>query len=105
SVHRMSRINVSSSPSDDTGPAALSAVLMPLSGGVLLIACLNIANMLLARGTARKKEIAIRLALGGGRGRIVRQLVTESLVLSVVGAGGGLLLGSWTIRVLFASLV
>jgi predicted permease len=104
-VHPLSRVNMSSTPSSDTGPAVLSAVLMPLSGAVLLIACLNIANMLLARGTARKKEIAIRLALGGGRARIVRQLLTESLMLALAGAGVGLLLGWWTTKFLFASLV
>jgi len=103
-VHALSRLNITSRPSSDAGPAALSAVLMPLSGGVLVIACLNIANMLLARGMTRTKEIAIRLALGGGRGRIVRQLLTESLVLSAAGGAAGLIIGSWAMRLFKASL-
>jgi predicted permease len=103
-VHTLSRVNLSSTPQSDAGPAAMSAVLMPLSGGVLLIACLNIANMLLARASARKKEIAVRLALGGSRGRIVRQLLTEGLLLATVGAAGGLLIGWWTTELFVASL-
>jgi predicted permease len=103
-VHTMSRVNISSSPTTDAGPTVLSAVAMPLSGAVLFIACLNIANMLLARSSARKKEIAIRLALGGGRARIVRQLLTESLLLALGGTAGGLLVGAWTIRWFVASL-
>src|SRR5207247_11365564 len=71
---------------------------------VLLVASLNMANMLLARGTARRKEIAIRLELGGSRGRIVRQLLTEGFVLALLGGIGGLLIGLWSSDLMVASL-
>jgi putative ABC transport system permease protein len=63
-----------------------------MSGVVLLIAALNVANMMLARGTARRKEIAIRLALGGGRRSIVQQLFLESLALAILGGAVGMFL-------------
>jgi predicted permease len=100
---KLSRMTISTNPAKDQDSPAMSIVLMGMSGGVLLIACLNLANMLSARGAARRREVAIRLSLGASRGRLVRQLLTEGLLLSLLGGAGGLWLGSWAIKVLIAS--
>src|SRR6476646_3400845 len=71
---------------------------------VLLVACLNLANMLLARGLARRKEIAIRLAIGGSRLQIVQQLLIEGFVLALAGGAAGLALGVWSARLVIAAL-
>jgi predicted permease len=87
------RIGSSTSPQDEGGIAVFGAVMLGLTGAVLLTVCLNLAAMLLARGRARRKEFAIRLALGGGRLRIIRQLLTEGLLLSLAGGALGVALG------------
>jgi predicted permease len=100
----LGRLGISTNPQDDTELWVPVTMLQGLAAAVLLTSCLNLANMMLAFGSSRQKEIAIRLAVGGGRGRIVRQLLVQGLLLSLAGGALGLIVSSWAANLLVSEI-
>lgn len=100
----LARMSVGTSPQTDDGMGTVGLLLLSMSSLVLIVASFNLANMLLARGSARQKEFAIRLAIGGSRFRIVRQLVAESVVLALAGGLVATFVAWGSTRLLMTSL-
>jgi predicted permease len=101
-LHRPPRLSMAGDEREQAALAYVSLVLMGISTTILLIACLNLASMLSVQGMSRYREIATRMALGGGRGRIARQLLIESLLLALLGGACGLVLAYWGTAILNA---
>jgi putative ABC transport system permease protein len=103
-VQPLPRMGISTSPENGSGMMIPAVLLLAVAGVVLLIASLNVANMMLARGTTRGKEIAIRLALGGSRADILRQLLLEGFLLALAGGAAGLAVAYWSTGALVRSM-
>lgn len=103
-VHPLARTEEGTEPKDDAGLLTPLGILAGLAATLLVVASLTVANMQLARHAARRREIAMRLALGAGRRRVVQQLMTEAVLLALAGGALGLVIGVWALKLVLLSL-